>query len=456
MSRYLTFLFLTWGLLIQAPLSSAAESNQGINTLAAGETLEDFFTAAIGFSPRLRIAEENFNIGGARERQAKGQLLPQVSANASLTDNRRNSFDPFGNPITDEFDGERYSLVLTQALFNWQAWSAKKRASYLENQAEALYYYELAFLLTDVTQRYLAVLQAQDAITSIESELEAVTNQLNQIQSLYDLQLAQITDLRQAEASLIGVQAEQLRLQSEQSIAEEALRSITGIDIGEIFVLDNEIEIPEISNSVQYWVQLAEENNQQIKASQYALEAADEFIAESKGALMPRVNFFAQRQDSNVGFDNRFLGDTDNTFVGLDVSIPLYAGGSNRARVSEARSQRSIAELELRQVELQANEQVRSAYLQAQSSALLVEAAERLVDSTRIASEAMQQGFELGTVTTVDVLNAIRDQFAAERELQRARYEQIIFQLLLKREAGVLTADDIAEVGNWMVDSAEL
>ncbi len=434
----------------------AAEQSSGPSSLAVGETLEDFFTAAIEYSPRLRIAEENFNIGGARERQAKGQLLPQVNANASITDNRRNSFDPFGSPILDEFDGERYSLSLTQALFNWQAWSAKKRASHLENQAEAEYFYELAYLLTDVTQRYLTVLQAQDSLTSIRSELEAVTNQLNQIQSLYDLQLAQVTDLRQAEASLIAVQASQLRLQSELAIAEEALRSITGIDIGNLFVLGDGVAIPELGNSVQYWVQLAEENNQQIKARRFAVDAADEYIAESKGALLPRVNFFAQRQDSNVGFDNRFLGETDNTFIGLDVSIPLYAGGSNRARVSEARSQRSIAELELRQMELQANEQVRSAYLQAQSSALLVEAAERLVDSTRIASEAMQQGFELGTVTNVDVLNAIRDQFQAERDLQRARYEQIVFQLLLKREAGVLSAEDVAEVGDWMVESSEL
>ncbi len=445
--------FSCWLIAMAALHASAAEQSSGLGSLAVGETLEDFFTAAIDFSPRLRIAEENFNIGGARERQAKGQLLPQVNVNASLTDNRRNSLNQFGVPQREEFNGERYSLSLTQTLFNWQAWSAKKRASLLENQAEAEYFYELAYLLTDVTERYLTVLQAQDAITSVASELEAVTNQLNQIQSLFDLQLAQITDLRQAEASMIAVQAEQLRLQSELSIAEESLRSITGIDVGGLFVLNENVEIPELSNGMQYWVQLAEENNQQIRARRYALDAADEFIEESKGALLPRVNFFAQRQESNVGFDNLFLGDTDNTFIGLDVSIPLYAGGSNRARISEARSQRSIAELELRQTELQASEQIRSAFLQAQASVLLVEAAERLVDSTRISSEAMQQGFELGTVTNVDVLNAIRDQFAAERELQRTRYEQIIYQLLLKREAGVLTAEDVAEVGNWMVES---
>ena len=94
---------------------------------------------------------------------------------------------------------------------------------------------------------------------------------------------------------------------------------------------------------------------------------------------------------------------------------------------------------------------VRSAYLQQQSSRLLTEAAERLVASTRLSSEAAQQGFELGTVTNVDVLNALRDQFQAERDLQRARYEQINYLLLLKHEAGTLNAGDLLEISKLMI-----
>jgi len=78
-------------------------------------------------------------------------------------------------------------------------------------------------------------------------------------------------------------------------------------------------------------------------------------------------------------------------------------------------------------------------------------AAERLVESTRLSSEAAQEGFELGVVTNVDVLNALRDQFQAERDLQRARYEQINYLLMLKREAGSLNADDILEINRLMV-----
>jgi outer membrane protein len=89
--------------------------------------------------------------------------------------------------------------------------------------------------------------------------------------------------------------------------------------------------------------------------------------------------------------------------------------------------------------------------LQVQSAVLLTDAAERIMDSTRLSSEAAQQGFELGTVTNVDVLNALRDQFQAERDFQSARYEQIIALLTLKREAGTLNAGDLTEISRLMV-----
>jgi outer membrane protein len=410
-----------------------------------GSTLEEFFSAAIDYSPQLKIAEERLNIGSARTSAAKGQLLPQLRANASRSDNRRNALGQL-----QTFDGERYSITLTQVLFNWQAFSARNEASLLEDQFEAEYFAELAFLLTDVAEKYFDVLLASDALNSIASELDAVSNQLDQIQSMYDRQLAQITDLYQAQASLAAVEAQQLQLQTELAMRREALRSASGVESGDLYRLSDEANIPPLENSINYWVQQAEENNHQIRAREYAVEAADKRIDQRRGAYMPQVNFIVQRQDSNVGFDNRPQDRTDNTYIGLDVTIPLYAGGSNRAGVREATSQRRIAESELRQVQLQANERVRSAFLQVQSAETMIEAARKLLESTELTSTAMQRGFELGAVTNVDVLNALRDQFRAERDLQRTRYDHVKFQLLLKREAGLLSADDMLEVGSWL------
>ena len=197
-------------------------------------------------------------------------------------------------------------------------------------------------------------------------------------------------------------------------------------------------------------MQQAQERNNRVLAGEFALRAANEGVSERRGAYFPQVSLIAQRQDSNVGFENLLINRTDNTYVGVNIVIPLYAGGRNKAGVSEAISRRSIAEYELRAKKLEARELVRSAFLQVEASDAQTEAASILVESTSLSAEAMQQGFALGTVTSVDVLNALRDQFQAERDLQSVRYDHIRYLLLLKRETGTLDAEDMLEVGSWL------
>jgi outer membrane protein len=205
-----------------------------------------------------------------------------------------------------------------------------------------------------------------------------------------------------------------------------------------------------LQNSINYWVNQAKENNHQIEAQEYAVQAANKRISERKGAYMPQVSFTAQVQQTNLGFDNQFIDQNDISYLALDVTIPIYAGGSNRAAVSEAASQHRMAQSELQIVELEATQRVRSAYLQVAAAENFIAAARKLLESATLSSTAMQQGFNLGVVTSVDVLNALRDQFGAQRDLQTARYDHVKFLVFLKREAGLLSAEDMVEVSGWL------
>ncbi len=425
----------------------AAEPEDDVSTIIVeGTTLEDFFTAALDYSPQLQIAEERWNVSTARKKAATGQLLPQLNANASLSDNTQDRLN-----IINKYRGERYSLQLTQVLFNWQAFAARGAAALMEDQAEAEYFAELSWLLADVAEKYFNVLQAEDAVTSVRSELEAVTNQLNQIQSLYNLQSAKITDLYSAQARQAAVQAQQLELESVLAQARGELRAIAGVNVGPLFRLDENIEIPPLTESVEVWLERARAGSPVIRARQYAMEAAAKRVSQERGAYMPRVSLIAQQQLSDIGFDNVPMDRTDTTYFGVDVSVPLFAGGSNRASVKEAAGLQGIAQNELRQARLEIIERTRTAYLQTKSSELRTQAAEKLFESTQLSLTAMQRGFELGAVTSVDVLNAVGDRYQAERDLQKARYEHIKYSLFLKREAGVLTADDLINVGAWLI-----
>jgi outer membrane protein len=335
-------------------------------------------------------------------------------------------------------------------LFNWQAFAARKQASLQENQFEAQYYVQLAQLLTEVADSYLTVLQAEDALRSINTELEAITNQLNQIQRMFDLQLAKITDLYNAQAQLASVQTQRITAESDLTIARETLRANTGMGVGALNRLPDDQTMAPLEGKLEEWLERASANNQNISASNYALQAADKTVSIRRGAYMPRISLVLQRQSSDVGFDNLQLNRYDTNYIGIDFSMPLFAGGSNRAQVREALSQRNMAESELQQVSLDVMNRARTAYFQTKAGESRVEAAKLLAESTATASAAMQRGFELGTETSVNVLNALRDQFRAERDLQQARYDLIRATLVLEREAGTLDAADMQAVSNQL------
>jgi outer membrane protein len=417
-------------------------------TTATGNRLEDFFTAALNYSPRLAIARERWNIGTARKQAANGQLLPQVMASANLSDNDRTA----DREPTIKYDGERYLLQMTQVLFNWQAFEARRQAYLLEDQTEAEYYAELADLLTEVADLYLAVLQAEDALRSVDSELEAMTNQINQIQTLYDRQLVQITDLYAGEARLAAIGAQRVNLESELLLAREGLRAVSGVEAGDLYGLPEVIDITPLQGELDEWIARTAANNRLIEARGYALQAAEKRVSQQRGAYMPRVTLVLNRQRSNIGFENAPLpSEAETNYIGIDVTMPLFAGGSNRAAVREALSQRNIADSELRQIRLDMIQNTRLAWSQVKSGEALIAAGQVLAESTATSFTAMQRGFELGTVTSVDVLNALRDQFVSERDLQKARYDHIRATLMLRREAGALTPEDLMNISAMLV-----
>lgn len=415
-----------------------------------GTTLEDFFVAAMDYSPALKIAEERMSIGDSRRRAATGQLLPQVSATANLSDNRQRQVEGLST-----YRGERYALQMRQVLFNWAAFKERSAAQLEEDQFEAEYFEQLATLLTDIATKYFAVLQAQDALRFNQAELEAVSLQDEQVQSMYDRQMIQVTDLYEVRARLAEVRAEEELLSSELILAQETLRSATGLAVGPLDQLADVPELPAIEGQVDSWVAQARLNNHLVRAQELAVDIADQRLSQQRSVYMPTVSLVAQQQRSDLGYDNRASPRTDTGYVAIDVTVPLFAGGANRASVREASSHRSIASNELRQTQLDVSEQTRLTYLTLMSLERRIRAAEQVLESRQLSATAQQRGFELGTVTAVDVLQSTRDAFMAARDLQVYRYQYLNTSLALRHYAGTLTADDLLSISETLVSPGE-
>jgi len=211
------------------------------------------------------------------------------------------------------------------------------------------------------------------------------------------------------------------------------------------------VSLPLVEEVMDVWVARAKSANPQILARRRALDAADKRVSERRGSYLPSVNFVAQRQKSDIGYENSAAPRSETTYLGIDVQMPLFAGGTNRASVREALAQENIAKYEYQQTQREVLRRTRTAYLNIQSSVRRTEATRKLQTSTAKASKAMSKSFEYGTVTIVDVLNALRDDFHAQRELQQARYSHIKGLLYLKREAGEISAEDLLMINQWLL-----
>jgi outer membrane protein len=81
-----------------------------------------------------------------------------------------------------------------------------------------------------------------------------------------------------------------------------------------------------------------------------------------------------------------------------------------------------------------------------------VEALKNAVISNEKAVQAAEAGFEVGTRAIIDVLDAQRDLLAARRDYARSRYDYLLDTLELKQAAGILSATDLAQVNELLVE----
>jgi outer membrane protein len=416
---------------------------------AEPKDLQQLFLSALDTNPTLRIARYNVEIGKAQQSQASGQMLPQISMSASFSDNEQEFIDS-QQPVT-EFDGEKYAIQLRQVLFDWQVFANRKKASFIVDQRRADYYEQLSAILLETAGRYFLVLAAEDKLALVKAEREATDQQLKQSEAHYKRKLIRVTDLYENRARAASIKTNEIDAEHELAIAREALWEISGEEIGELKGLSDGVKFPVIQDGIEVWVDRALGSNHQLRSRQSAVDAALQAVSERRGSYYPKVSFVASRQKSDLGYENTPSERRLITYFGVDITIPIFSGGSTSARTREAHHLAGIAKSEFDLTRRDVVKQTRAAYLSANSSLDRIDAGLYAVASAEESALAMDKGFKVGAVTTTDVLNSIQQNFSAKRDLQQAKYDYIKYKLSLERTAGSLDINDIEQINSWLV-----
>jgi outer membrane protein len=421
----------------------------GLLCLTSGQAtwsvdLLEAYRQALDSDPQLRAAASDRLASRETRTQARALLLPSLNAGAVLD---RNFGVDTNVPRSDSnFSTYNYSVDLVQPLFNQANNVRVRQAESVINQAEIDFINAQQDLIVRVTERYFAVLSTLAELIFRASDKNAIARQLEQAKRRFEVGLITITDVFEAQARFDLAVADEINARNAVADAVEALREVTGQAYKEINDLSEDAPLnqPDPADP-EAWVRLALDNNPQLLGAAFGVEVSRENINLQKADHYPRL-------DLTAGYSDRDTGDieTRGASVGLQLNIPLYQGGAVVSRTREAAYQHESAKERLEQLQRQILRQVRDSYRGLETAISRVKAFDQARISNRSSLEATEAGFEVGTRTIVDVLDAQRDLFRAERDYAQSRYDYIINYLRLRQAGGLLETKDLENLARWL------
>jgi outer membrane protein len=309
-----------------------------------------------------------------------------------------------------------------------------------------------------VAQAYFDAVAAEEAIAVAEAQRKAMREQLALAQRGVENGTGTITDVHEARARVELARAEEVSAINDREEKRSELTKIVGEApeaLGDLAVLSPAVVAPRpLPNDARAWIAQARENHPRVRAQEAALVASEAAVRKHRAEHLPTLDLVAShgRSHSSGSLDtpNDYSTAARSNVVGLQLTIPLYAGGGTSARVAEAIASRDQARAELEAARRQAAGEARQAFSGIATGVSRIEALDAAVESGQSAVKGNRVGYGLGIRINIDVLNAEQQLYASQRDRTLARYETLMQGLKLKAAAGDLGEDDLETINRML------
>ncbi|MDJ0760989.1 MAG: TolC family outer membrane protein [Woeseiaceae bacterium] len=431
------------------------------------ESLLEIYQQALQSDPLIHEAEARRLAALEAAPQARGALFPQINASGDWTTSESSgtSVDADASGTFGTFSSEsdsdttQWQVSLRQTLFRWDQIVGLRRADKIVAKAEADREAAQQDLIVRVTQRYFDVLAAEDRLRAINADKQAIARQLEQAKQRFDVGLIAITDVQESQAAFDQAVADEIGAKRSLATAREFLREITGSYVSELSApkADLPLNTP-VPASEKEWVDLAMTQNLALVAARLDEQLARDQISLQKNGHYPSIDLVVSTGSRDSESDRSINGgpflqadsDGDSDSIGIQVTVPLFAGGQTSSRVRQAVYEHRAEREQLQRVTRETERQARDAYLGVLSEISRVKALEQAVASSRTALEATEAGFEVGTRTIVDVLNSQFALYQSITNYYQARYDYILNTMRLRQAAGNLQVQDLERLDRWL------
>lgn len=416
--------------------------------IAWSDTLIDVYNEARRSDPSLLSAEAKKKAAHEAIHSMRSTLLPQVDllSDYSLSFNGSNREE-------SRFTG---SALLKQVVYDQSGWIKLDTAEKQARKADAEYAVAQQELILHVAEAYFGVLRAKHNLKYIKSEKSALGRRLVHAKEKFAAGLSEIIDVSNAQAQYDSALAHEVSAESIVVNRYGAVREMTGVVHGDLKELDNERFLSMQTDQPRDLINAAQKSNFSLLSARISQEIARDGIKLANSAHGPTVLLsigYSYHNGGKSGTDsNHSLSDSEQSCVGISVSLPLYKGGKVLSNSRQAEFELMEADQAMERASRGVVRKIQAYQNDINTSLSAIKAYSQAALSANSVLEATKSRFEVGMRTDLDVLDAIRRAYDAERQFSDVCYSYVIALLNLKASIGILNQQDFFEVDASVAD----
>lgn len=376
--------------------------------------------------------------------QARSVFLPAVN----LSGNIQTSDIESDNDFFSGSSSRGWRVTLTQPIVDISSVYSYKSIKSLTKMSMVDLSQAKNNLILRTLQSYLNVLRAYDQLQSAKAQENAVERQLRQVQQRFDIGIVDITDVLDAVAALDNAVVFRIQTEGDMVIFFEDLYQIVGRNFTRIGLLKHDFPVSKPKNNAESWVKTGIEHNLTLKAVRHSLESAQYNLRAKRSAHLPTINLSASYQyDSSVSYSTS--GVATKSAV-LSLQLPVFQGGLTHYQAKEIKHKINEARWFLEETQRQVTRNIRAFYQNLITDVYRVKARRKSIDSNKSVLTATRTGYEAGTRTILDVLQAERNLIRSQFDYTSSRYDYLVNMFRLKNEAGVLNREDLQQYDKYI------
>ena len=409
------------------------------------------YEAALNNDPVYQAAVYENEAGQQFKTIGRASLMPVLSGSYSTNyvDADR-TFTGRTDQLT--YRNETALLQLRQPVINFESVARYKQGLAQTSAADAQFITRNQDLIVRLAAAYMDARYAEDQLALTSSQLNSYAEQRLTNEHLFEKGEGTRTEMLETQARFDLAEAEVIEARDNLINARNVLASIVGEEIMLLNPLLDEFRVkPMLPATFEEWKEIALEQNPEIASQRHSLEVARQEINKQRAGHAPRIDLVGAINKS-MSDNVLFVGlDTFTRSIGVQVNVPIYAGGMVSAMTSQAVSNHEKAKAELESRTQQVLIELRRQFNLNLSSARRIDALVSSVNSRSVLLEATRKSTIGGTRTNIDILNAQRQFFEARLDLTQARYNYLLSYLRLRKAAGTVDIRDLQDVARYFV-----